>query len=292
MRKLLTILMLLPLFAVAQMFERTTINLNNDNVWKQQAWIYRPDSSSIGKPVLIWFAGRGEAADINKIISISPVPRDINGFGWRPSFSVIAYTGNGSGVYTGTTNGGGDTAYFRRLFDYIKNVMKADMSRVYAGGLSGGGEAIFKVLTLGEPFSTSLAAIVPASPMQGAWELKMDTLTKYGSKINSWGAAGNGSGDISFLTRLQTASEKIKAGNGYARVDIVQGGNHDGNTWNPFFAPSSAIWPWMLTKRSNDTPLPPTELSRYEIIFMSDGSKVIQKVSGIDQTLQNICSGN
>lgn len=258
------------------------LNFWNSVYFKQKGWVYKPNGSSLGKPCLVWFAGRGEATDINKIATGSTVPSDITR-GWAPDFTVFAFTGNGSGTY-GPVSSQTSADYFGRILDYVLNTLGADPTRIYLAGLSGGGDAIFQWLTTSEALSDAVAAVLPASPMQGVWEARLATFATWAGKVRSYGAGGTGSGDLPFYNRLIKVNQVISNAGGVALAKAYAGAGHSTAVWEPFFAPTSDVWPWLLQwSRGEDQA--PTIASRYEFTVMSDGAVNYTKIDGADISL-------
>lgn len=259
------------------MITRTTTNFWNSNTWKQQAAIYSPDNGGIGKPCLVWFGGRGEAASIDRLMS-AYVFGNISK-GWKPDFNILTFTGNSSGVY-GPLSSQTKADYFGRILSYCIDTLKADPTRIYLAGLSGGGCAIFDWLTTSQQLCDSVAAILPASPMQGGWETLTNTIDW--GKTKSIGTAGTGVGDLSFYQRLYQISYTIVSHGGYADVRAVAGAGHTASVWSPFYAPTSDVWPWLLQQKTGTVIEPVKEIAKYEVSFFDDGSNKISKVSGVD----------
>jgi hypothetical protein len=266
------------------MITRTTTNFWNSNTWKQQAAIYSPDNGGEGKACLVWFGGRGEAASIDKLVNTYVFGNITNG--WKPDFNVLTFTGNSSGVYVPLSS---QTMadYFGRVLDYVKDVIKADPTRIYLAGLSGGGCAIFDWLTASQELCDSVAAILPASPMQGGWEGLVFGIDW--SKTKSIGTAGLSSGtngDLAFYNRLFYVSNLISSSGGKSEVRPVINGGHTASTWNPFYAPTSDVWQWLVQQKTGQVIEPVKEIARYEVSFLSDGSNKATKVSGVDLTFE------
>ncbi len=167
-----------------------------------------------------------------------------------------------------------------RILAYVKDVIKADLTRIYLAGLSGGGCAIFDWLTASQSLCDSVAAILPASPMQGGWEVLIDTVDW--NKTKSIGTAGNGSGDLAFLQRLFKVSYAINEGFGFAEIRPVPNGGHTASTWNPFYSPTSDVWQWLVQQKTGTVIEPVKEIARYETIYYSDGTNIRTKISGVD----------
>lgn len=276
---------------VKEVYDSLTHDFIKSAYFKQLGWEYRPEGSSVGKPVFVWFPGRGEAPRYIRDSLNRPGIKNTNLVqqiiaGWRPEFSIMSFTGNGSGVYVGTSSSGGDSAFFWRIYLYLRDTMRVDTNRIYIGGYSGGGSASFKWVSLSEKHASKVAAFLPVSPMQD-WEYLADVnFPKYGRILNSWGTAGTGTGDLAFYNRLKEYSDLIVANGGYARYDAVAGAGHSGTVWNPFFDKGSAVWPWLLTKSRNPGVVPVFEIARYELIYMSDSSVTIKKISGQDMDVK------
>lgn len=247
----------------------------------QKGWTYKPDGISEGKPCVIWFAGRGEAADINKIATASTVPADITR-GWKPDFTVFTFTGNGSGVYQQASSQTG-AQYWGNILRYVLDVLKADPNRIYLAGLSGGGFACFEWITTSRELCEAVAAILPASPMAGTWQSRLATST-WLDTVHCWGGAGTGSGDASFLNNLRQATAAIQNAGGDAQITEYAGAGHSGAVWEPFYAPESPRWPWLLSWARNAA-APPTVVSKYELAAMSDGTVQYTKLAGQDLDL-------
>lgn len=259
------------------MITRTTTNFWNSTRWTQQAAIYTPDNGGEGKACLVWFGGRGEAASIDKLVNAYVFGNITKG--WKPDFNVLTFTGNSSGVY-GPIGTQTKADYFGRILAYCVTTLKADPTRIYLAGLSGGGCAIFDWLTASQSLCDSVAAILPASPMQGGWEVLEDTINW--KDVKSIGTAGNGTGDLAFLNRLINVSDRIKLQGGYAEFRPVPNGGHTVSTWNPFYAPSSDIWQWLVQQKTGQVIEPVKEIARYETVYYSDGTNVRTKISGVD----------
>lgn len=260
-------------------------NTGATSSFKQKGWVYKPGGSSVGKPCLIWFAGRGEGADIARIAKSSTVPADITR-GWAPGFTVFAFTGNGSGAY-GPIPGQANADYYGRILAYVLNDLGADPSRIYLAGLSGGGDAIFQWLTTSQQLCEAVAAVLPASPMQGTWEQRLVEFAAWAGIVRCWGAGGSGTGDASFLARQKRVNAVIEQAGGVARVTEYAGAGHSGAVWEPFYAPTSDRWPWLL-QWSRGRQESPTEVSLYSLRVMSDGRLVYERVEGKEIDLSKL----
>jgi hypothetical protein len=199
---------------------------------------------------------------------------------------VFAFTGNGSGVYQQTSSQTPDK-YWGNILNYVLNVLKADPNRIYLAGLSGGGCACFDWITTSQSLNSSVAAVLPASPMAGNWLTKFPTIT-WANEMKCWGGAGTGSGDLHFLGNLKKAIQFISVAGGEAKITEYAGAGHSGAVWEPFYTPEGERWPWMLSHSNNsDAPPPLTVISKYEMNVMSDKSVTFTKVSGLDQDLSS-----
>jgi hypothetical protein len=258
------------------MITRTTTNFWNSTRWTQNAAIYSPDSGGIGKPCLIWFGGRTEAPNIDKLVNAYVFGNVTKG--WKPDLNILTFTGNSSGVY-GPIGSQTKADYFGRILSYCLNEIKADPTRIYLAGLSGGGCAIFDWLTTSQELCDSVAAILPASPMQGAWETLIPTVNW--GKVNCIGIGGTGA-DMSFYQRLVGVCTWINQDGGWAVARPVVGAGHSASVWSPFYAPTSDVWPWLLQQKTGTVIEPVKEIAKYEVSFFDDGTNKISKVIGVD----------
>lgn len=259
------------------MTTRTTTNFWNSTRWTQQAAIYSPDNGGVGKPCLVWFGGRTEAVSIDKLVNAYVFGNVTKG--WKPDFNILTFTGNSSGIY-GPLSSQTKADYFGRILSYCIDKIKADPTRIYLAGLSGGGCAIFDWLTTSQDICDSVAAILPASPMQGSWESLVPS-HDWGN-VKCIGTAGTGTGDLAFYNRLVNVCDEIKTDGGFAEVRPVPGAGHTASVWSPFYAPTSDVWPWLLQQKTGTVIDPVKEVAKYEVIFYSDGSNKAVKVSGVD----------
>lgn len=252
------------------------------SIYKPKAWIYKPDGVSDGKACLIWIGGKGEQV-LGSNIAARYVPKSIVD-GWKPPFSVITFEGNGSGVCQPINVGQTWVDYCSRILAYVKDVMKADPTRIYMAGLSAGGYTIMEWLAASQELCDSIAAILPASPMAGSATIGWNKLLSpvNFANVKSIGTGGTGSGDLSFLNNLKAWSNKAVSHGAFSQVREVPGAGHTSSVWSPFYAPTSDVWAWLLQQKTGPIIEPVKEIAKYEVSFLSDGSNKITKISGVD----------
>lgn len=257
---------------------------------------YPPNYDSLRKkpyPIAFWGQGLGNTPFSN-IPSKPPISQIISGMIPQGEFVIID-------VYRNYTSWVAHEAYAMREFK--KRGMNIDTTNIFQFGHSAGGgkaaSSIYGSPTAGNNFDSSFSAnvraVVALAPNQDFRRDNYNNIYKF--PIPQWvvvGANDNGA-YITMANELNTQGNNRITG--IVELKVLAGQGHGGwesNIYNGSIRMESGktMWEFFVSKLKDATPVPVTEVSRYEIIFKSDGSKTIQKVSGADQTLQNICSGN
>lgn len=292
MKKLVILLLFaLPIAALAQYRITHQLSLIKANNTYQTPCIvaYPPNYDSLRpKPYPVVFYGAGLNSTYAGVVASAPFSQLASGMIPPGEFVII-------NVYRGSTSWISQTTYAMRQFK--KKGMNIDTTNIFITGHSaGGGFSMSSIYgfpdQLNNPFDSSFTAnvraVVALAPnYQDVRRDNYDNIYKF--PVPHWivDGANDNLAYVNFANELNTqANNRLP---GIAELKILAGQGHGGwpaGIYNGTTRMESGktVWEFFISKLRDAIPVP-TQVSKYEVVFMSDGTRVIKKISGADMNV-------
>lgn len=281
MKKLLFLLLFLPLFLEAQL-TATKFFIPKSDGNKIPAIQYIPKSDTGNLAIVVFLHGAGEVGDgtltgLNKLYNST---NHANILKAAEQYGFIVLAPQFVQAYNGWRPDWNGAEYVNTVIDWARANLPIDKARIYLTGLSSGGGGTWDYLIRKLEYDQKIAAAVPVcpAPQDGNWSL----IAQANVPVWAFHANDDPSNPVTASinpVNLLNSTYKISPA---AKITVYPTGGH--GIWTKVYG-TAELWPWLLSQKRGTVvvdPPPPTPtktvVAKLEITLYSDGTTETKKL--------------